>query len=172
MTNLTNNQQNLISRITEEFMRQNEVSAPIKSLLGIEEIVNNVRDKENEIKRVKQYNEIVAEEMQVILYENVSAIRDEIKALRLGACMVNSNWIQRVDGSLVNTIKIEGIKYSDTIYVDVYIGGESARINNEYLPNFLVELTPVILYNKMTFESFCLDQKFRDSIKKLYQFNK
>lgn len=172
MTNLTNNQQNLISRITEEFMRQNEVSAPIKSLLGIDEIINNVRDKENEIKRVKQYNEIIAEEMQVVLYENVSAIRDEIKAINLGARMVFNSWTQEVNGSLVNTIKIEGIKYSDTIYVNVYIGGESVRINNEYLPNFLVELTPVIFYNNMTFENFCLDQKFRNSIKKLYELNK
>jgi len=56
MTNLTENQQNLIAKITEEFMRHNETKTLSKSLLGVEEIIDSIDRKQKEIERVKRYN--------------------------------------------------------------------------------------------------------------------
>lgn len=171
MTNLTENQQNLIAKITEEFMRQNKTKTLTKSLLDVDEIIDAVERKEKETERVKRYNNIVAEEMWVEALHNFDLLLSELTQLGLDAELRNECWIRTYDGRLLNTIRIKGIKDSH-ITIDMEVVGPSVKFENEYLHNSLRQLEPVIYYKNLPFETFCKSVEFRRHLKSLYVLNK
>lgn len=171
MTNLTENQQNLIAKITEEFMRQNKTKTLSKSLLDVAEIIDAVDRKEKEIERVKRYNNIIAEDMWLEAMDNFDLLLSELTQLGLDAEFLNEWWIRTYDGRLLTTIRIKGNKDSH-INIDVEVVGPHVKFENQYLPNSLRQLEPVIYYKNLPFETFCKSVEFRSYLKSLYEKNK
>lgn len=171
MTNLTENQQNLIAKITEEFMRQNKTKTLSKSLLDVAEIIDAVDRKQKEIERVKRFNNIVAEEMWLEAMDNFDLLLSELTQLGLDAEFLTEDWTRCYDGRLLNTIRIKGNKDSH-ITIDLEVVGPYVKFENAYLPNSLRQLEPVIYYNKLPFETFCKSVEFRSYLKSLYEKNK
>ena len=172
MKNLTENQQNLIAKITEEFMRQNETKTLSKSLLGVEEIIDSIDRKQKEIERVKRYNSIVAEEMWVEAIDNFNLLLSELNQLGLDAKFNDERWIICIDGRLLNKITIRGNKNHEQITISIEVVGPHVKFENEYLPNSLRQLEPVIYYKNLPFETFCKSVEFRSYLKSLYEQNK
>ena len=172
MTNLTENQQNLIAKITEEFMRQNKTKTLSKSLLDVEKIIDSVDRKQKETERVKRYNEIVADELWVEVMDNFDLLLSELTQLGLDAEFYSEHWTRCYDGRLLNTITIRGNKVSTTTKVDIEVVGQHAKFENEYLHNSLRQLDPIVYYNKLPFETFCKSEQFRSYLKSLYEVNK
>lgn len=172
MTNLTENQQNLIAKITEEFMRQNKTKTLSKSLLDVEKIIDSVDRKQKETERVKRYNEIVADELWVEVMDNFDLLLSELTQLGLDAELREKRWIRCIDGRLLNKIMIQGNKNPSEITVDVEVVGQYVKFENEYLHNNLRQLDPIVYYNKLPFETFCKSEQFRSYLKSLYEVNK
>jgi len=172
MTNLTENQQNLIAKITEEFMRQNKTKTLSKSLLDIKEIIDSIDRKQKETERIKRYNEIVADQLWFEFMDNFDLLLTELTQLDLDAELYSEHWTRCYDGRLLNTITIRGNKVSTITKVDIEVVGNYAKFENEYLPNSLRQLDPIVYYNKLPFETFCKSEQFRSYVKSLYEKNK
>ena len=172
MTNLTENQQNLIAKNKEEFMRQNETKTLSKSLLGVEEIIDSIDRKQKEIERVKRYNIVVGEELWFEAEDNFDLLLSELTKLGLNAKFNDDFWIRCIDGRLLNKIMIRGNKNNSQITISIEVVGPRVLFENKYLPNSLRQLEPVIYYENLPFETFCESVKFRSDLKSLYEQNK
>ena len=173
---LTENQQQLISQITDEFISHNQSKRASRgeSLLGVDDIINSVQRKRDEIARIKKHNEAVFEAMQSIFEENYDALAHEINALGL-VLRVTSGWWQTHDGKRGITMKVlvSDDRSSDfDFYFDARLTGHHKKFEGE--PIWEVgELEPALIYThhseNYTFEGLCKSKTFVDRIKKMYE---
>lgn len=173
---LTENQQQLIDQITDEFISHNQAKRASRgeSLLGVDDIINSVQRKRDEIARIKKHNEAVFEAMQQIFEENYDALAHEINALGLVLC-ITSDWHQTHDGKRGITMKvlISNDRSSDLeFYFDARLTGHHKKFEGETIWE-VGELAPELIYThhneNHTFEGLCKSQKFIDRIKKMYE---
>jgi hypothetical protein len=173
---LTENQQQLISQITEEFISHNQskVASRGTSLLGVDDIINSAQRKRDEIVRIKKHNEAVFETMQSIFEENYEALSHEIDALGLDL-QITSDWWEAQDGRRGLTMQVSMYydRRSDPdFYFDAKLTGSHALFDGETIWNVCV-LQPTLLYsfrsNDYTFEQLCKNPDFIGTIKRMYE---
>ena len=173
---LTENQQQLISQITEEFISHNQSKRASRgeSLLGVDDIINSVQRKRDEIARIKKHNEAVFKAMQPIFRENYEALSHEIDALGLDL-RITSDWFETQDGKRGISMKISMYynRNSDPdFYFDARITGDYLKWEGEAIWS-IVELNPVLVYsfnsNEYTFEQLCKNPDFLARIKRMYE---
>ena len=176
MKQLTENQQQLIDQITEEFISHNQSKQASRgeSLLGVDDIINSVQRKRGEIVRIKKHNEAVFEAMQQIFKDNYEALSHEMDALGLDL-RITSDWWQAHDGNRGITMKVS--VYTDRpsdfdFYFDARLIGRHTKFDGQPIWE-VVELAPELIYTHSsenhTFEGLCKSQKFVDRIKKMYE---
>ena len=173
---LTENQQQLISQITEEFISHNQSKRASRgeSLLGVDDIINSVQRKRDEIVRIKKHNEAVFKAMQPIFRENYEALSHEIDALGLDL-RITSDWFETQDGKRGISMKISMYynRNSDPdFYFDARITGDYLKWEGEAIWSVCV-LQPTLLYsfrsNNYTFEQLCKNPDFIGTIKRMYE---
>ena len=173
---LTENQQQLISQITEEFISHNQSKVVSRgtSLLGVDDIIDSVQRKRDEIARIKKHNEAVFKAMQPIFRENYDALHHEINALGLDL-QITSDWGEAHDGRRGLTMQVSMYydRRSDPdFYFDAKLTGSHALFDGETIWNVCV-LQPILLYsfrsNDYTFEQLCKNPDFIGTIKRMYE---
>jgi hypothetical protein len=173
---LTENQQHLISQITEEFISHNQSKVVSRgtSLLGVDDIIDSVQRKRDEIARIKKHNEAVFKAMQPIFRENYDALHHEINALGLNLHS-NHGWGEAQDGKRSITMKISMFteRNSDSdFYLDGRITGDYPIWEGQSIYPVCV-LQPILLYtfrsNNYTFEQLCKNPDFIGTIKRMYE---
>ena len=173
---LTENQQHLIDQITEEFISHNQSKRASRgeSLLGVDDIINSVQRKRDEIARIKKHNEAVFKAMQPIFRENYEALSHEIDALGLDL-RITSDWWEAQDGRRGLTMQVS--MYCDRrsdpdFYFDAKLTGNNALLDGEPIWEVMV-LEPTLLYsfrsNDYTFECLCKNADFIERIKRMYE---
>jgi hypothetical protein len=166
---LTENQQNLIDQITEEFISHNQSKRASRgeSLLGVDDIINSVQRKRDEIARIKKHNEAVFSAMEPIFQENYEALWHEINAL--------GDWWETQNGRRGTSIKVS--MYSDRnsdydFYFDAKLTGNHPLLDGEPIWEVMA-LEPTLLYsfrsNDYTFECLCKNAEFIAKIKNMYE---
>tara|TARA_R110000868_G_scaffold408251_1_gene690842 strand:- start:1684 stop:2226 length:543 start_codon:yes stop_codon:yes gene_type:complete len=176
MTTLTTNQQDLINQLISEFIQHNEVSerTKTKSLLGVDEIIDSLKRKKEEIARIKEHNKAVFKAIEPIFDENYEALSQDINALGLNLHS-NHGWGEVQDGRRGLTMKISMFSDRRSDY-DFYLDG---RITGDY-PIWegqslypVCALQPILLYtfrnNNYTFEQLCKNPDFIGTIKRMYE---
>jgi hypothetical protein len=173
---LTENQQQLISQITEEFISHNQSKRASRgeSLLGVDDIIDSVQRKRDEIARIKKHNEAVFKAMQPIFRENYEALHHEIEALGLDL-QITSDWWEAQDGRRGLTMQVSMYydRRSDPdFYFDAKLAG--SHVSFDGAPIWEVrELEPTMLYsfrsNDYTFECLCKNADFIATIKRMYE---
>ena len=173
---LTENQQHLINQITEEFISHNQskVASRGTSLLGVDDIIDSVQRKRDEIARIKKHNEAVFRSMQPIFRENYDALHHEINALGLNLHS-NHGWGEAQDGKRSITMKISMFTERNSdydFYLDARITGDYLKWESEAIWS-IVELNPVLVYSlnskEYTFEQLCNNPDFLARIKRMYE---
>ena len=173
---LTENQQQLIDQITEEFISHNQSKRASRgeSLLGVDDIINSVQRKRDEIARIKKHNEAVFSAMEPIFNENYNALWHEINALGLNMS-ITSDWWQAQDGRRGITMKVS--MYHDRnndhdFYLDAKLTGSDISFDGEPIWEVMA-LEPTLLYpyrsNDYTFECLCKNADFIAKIKNMYE---
>ena len=173
---LTENQQNLIDQITEEFISHNQSKRASRgeSLLGVDDIINSVQRKRDEIARIKKHNEAVFSAMEPIFQENYEALWHEINALGLNL-KITSDWWEAQDGRRGTSIKVS--MYSDRnsdpdFYFDAKLTGNKVLLDGVPIWEVMA-LEPTLLYsfrsNDYTFECLCKNAEFIERIKNMYE---
>ena len=173
---LTENQQHLIDQITEEFISHNQSKRASRgeSLLGVDDIINSVQRKRDEIARIKKHNEAVFSAMEPIFQENYEALWHEINALGLNL-QITSDWWETQNGRRGTSIKVS--MYSDRnsdydFYFDAKLTGNHPLLDGEPIWEVMA-LEPTLIYvfrsNDYTFESLCKDVDLIARIKKMYE---
>jgi len=173
---LTENQQNLIDQITDEFISHNQSKRASRgeSLLGVDDIINSVQRKRDEIARIKKHNEAVFSAMEPIFQENYEALWHEINALGLNL-QITSDWWETQNGRRGTSIKVS--MYSDRnsdydFYFDAKLTGNHPLLDGEPIWEVMA-LEPTLIYvfrsNDYTFESLCKDVDLIARIKKMYE---
>lgn len=176
MATLTTNQQHLINQIITEFIQHNEVSegAKTKSLLGVDEIINSVQRKKDEILQTKEHNRAVFKALEPIFDENYKALSQDIDALGLDL-QITSRWLESSCGLREVSLKIS--MYHDQrsdhdFYFYAKITGECLMLEGEPIWDVVV-LHPALLYSykckDYTFEQLCKNPEFVARIKKMYE---
>ena len=173
---LTENQQQLISQITEEFISHNQSKRASRgeSLLGVDDIINSVQRKRDEIARIKKHNEAVFKAMQPIFRENYEALSHEIDALGLDL-QITSDWWEAQDGRRGLTMQVSMYydRRSDPdFYFDAKLTGSHLLFDGEAIWSVCV-LQPILLYSyrseDYTFEQLCKHPDFIARIKTMYE---
>lgn len=173
---LTENQQHLIDQITDEFISHNQSKQASRgeSLLGVDDIINSVQRKRDEIARIKKHNEAVFSAMEPIFDENYIALSHEINALGLDL-RITSDWWQTQDGrrGLTMQVSIYCDRRSDPdFYFDAKLTSSHLLFDGETIWNVCV-LQPTLLYsfrsNDYTFEQLCKNFDFIGRIKRMYE---
>ena len=173
---LTENQQQLISQITEEFISHNQSKRASRgeSLLGVDDIINSVQRKRDEIARIKKHNEAVHKSMRPIFKDNYEALSHEMEALGLDL-RITSDWFETQDGKRGTSVKVSTYynRNSDyDFYFDARITGDYLKWEGEAIWS-IVELNPVLVYsfnsNEYTFEQLCKNPDFLARIKRMYE---
>ena len=173
---LTENQQQLIDQITDEFISHNQSKRASRgeSLLGVDDIINSVQRKRDEIARIKKHNEAVFKAMQPIFRENYEALSHEIDALGLDL-QITSDWWEAQDGRRGLTMKVSMYydRRSDPdFYFDAKLTGSHLLFDGEAIWSVCV-LQPTLLYsfrsNDYTFEQLCKNPDFIGTIKRMYE---
>lgn len=173
---LTENQQQLIDQITEEFISHNQSKRASRgdSLLGVDDIINSVQRKRDEIARIKKHNEAVFSAMEPIFSENYEALWHEINALGLDL-RITSDWWETYNGRRGITMKIS--MYHDRnsdhdFYLDAKLTGSHMLLDGETIWEVMA-LEPTLLYvfrgNDYTFECLCKNADFIAKIKNMYE---
>lgn len=173
---LTENQQQLIDQITEEFISHNQSKRASRgeSLLGVDDIINSVQRKRDEIARIKKHNEAVFSAMQQIFNENYEALSHEINALGLDL-RITSDWWETYNGRRGITMKVS--MYHDRnsdydFYLDAKLTGSHMSLDGETIWEVMT-LEPTLLYpyrnNDYTFECLCKNADFIAKIKNMYE---
>ena len=173
---LTENQQHLIDQITEEFISHNQSKRASRgeSLLGVDDIINSVQRKRDEIARIKKHNEAVFSAMEPIFQENYEALWHEINALGLNL-QITSDWWETQNGRRGTSIKVS--MYSDRnsdpdFYFDAKLTGNKVLLDGEPVWEVMA-LEPTVLYsfrsNEYTFECLCKNAEFIAKIKNMYE---
>lgn len=173
---LTENQQHLIDQITEEFISHNQSKRASRgeSLLGVDDIINSVQRKRDEIARIKKHNEAVFKSMEPIFRENYEALWHEINALGLNMS-ITSAWWETYDGRRGITMKVS--MYLDRnsdhdFYLDAKLIGSHMSLDGETIWEVMT-LEPTLLYvfrgNDYTFECLCKNADFIAKIKNMYE---
>ena len=173
---LTENQQQLIDQITEEFISHNQSKRASRgeSLLGVDDIINSVQRKRDEIARIKKHNEAVFKSVRPIFKDNYEALSHEIDALGLDL-RITSDWWQAQDGRRGLTMKVSvcADRPNDLdFYFDAKITGHHKKFEGQ--PIWEVgELNPILIYvyrsNDYTFEQLCKNPDFIGTIKRMYE---
>lgn len=173
---LTENQQHLIDQITEEFISHNKSKRASRgeSLLGVDDIINSVQRKRDEIARIKKHNEAVFKSVRPIFKDNYEALSHEIDALGLDL-RITSDWFETQDGKRGISMKVSMYynRNSDPdFYFDAKLAGSHALFDGETIWNVCV-LQPILLYsfrsNDYTFEQLCKNPDFIVTIKRMYE---
>ena len=173
---LTENQQHLINQITEEFISHNQSKVVSRgtSLLGVDDIIDSVQRKRDEIARIKKHNEAVFRSMQPIFSENYDALHHEINALGLDL-WITSDWFETQDGKRGTSMKVSTYCHRSSdydFYLDARITGDYLKWESEAIWS-IVELNPVLVYsfnsNEYTFEQLCKNPDFLARIKRMYE---
>jgi hypothetical protein len=176
MTTLTTTQQNLINQIITEFIQHNEVSErkKTKSLLGVDEIIDSLKRKKEEIARIKAHNKAVFKALEPVFDENYEALSQDINALDLNL-HCGHKWLETEDGmrSISMKLSMSPDRNSDyDFYFDAKITGQCLQWEGQPLWSVCV-LQPVLLYaynsENLTFEQLCKHPKFRQQIKTMYE---
>jgi hypothetical protein len=173
---LTENQQHLIDQITDEFISHNQSKRASRgeSLLGVDDIINSVQRKRDEIARIKKHNEAVFKSMQPIFEENYNALIHEINALGL-SLRITSDWWEAQDGRRGLTMQVS--MYFDRrsdydFYFDAKLTGNKVLLDGEPIWEVMA-LEPTVLYsfrsNDYTFECLCKNAEFIAKIKNMYE---
>ena len=173
---LTENQQQLIDQITEEFISHNQSKRASRgeSLLGVDDIINSVQRKRDEIARIKKHNEAVFKSMEPIFEENYDALAHEINALGL-VLRITSDWFETQNGRRGTGMKVS--MYCDRnsdydFYFDANLIGNNALLDGKPIWEVMV-LEPTLLYsfrsNDYTFECLCKNADFIERIKRMYE---
>lgn len=169
---LTENQQHLIDQITDEFISHNQSKRASRgeSLLGVDDIINSVQRKRDEIARIKSNNENILKSMKPIFKDNYEALSHELNAL--GLCLsLNGDWLTTYDGRPFISMKVSMLhdRNSD---LDFYF---DARIECAYgsFTSEIVVCEPKLQYvfNNAghTFEGLCKNTTFINRIKNMYE---
>jgi hypothetical protein len=176
MTTLTLTQQDLINQLITEFIQHNEVSerTKTKSLLGVDEIIDSLKRKKEEIARIKEHNKAVFKAIEPIFDENYEALSQDINALGLNLHS-NHGWGEAQDGkrSITMNISMFSDRRSDhDFYLDARITGEYFIWEGQSIWSACV-LQPILLYsysgNDYTFEQLCKHPDFIKRIKTMYE---
>ena len=176
MKKLTDNQQDLINQIITEFIQHNEVSerTKTKSLLGVDEIIDSLKRKKEEIARIKTHNKAVFKAIVPIFDENYEALSQDIDALGLNL-HCDYEWRETHDGRRSISMKLSMLsdRSSDgDFYFDAKLTGSHALFDGETIWNVCV-LQPILLYsfrsNDYTFEQLCKNPDFIGTIKRMYE---
>lgn len=179
MSNLSLTQQNLINQLIAEFIRHNASIEYRKfnSLLGIEDIIDEVHRKEKEIARIMAHNETVEKAMEPIIDEHYVALSRDINAL--GLHIERENLYSLVDGTRYQRIQIRTGEYDrsrDDITIKLILRGDAVSFEGKgCLPNQLTQLNPRLIYQwsdyygSRSFEEMCEHEDLRRAIKKLYE---
>ena len=173
---LTENQQHLIDQITEEFISHNQSKRASRgeSLLGVDDIINSVQRKRDEIARIKKHNEAVFSAMEPIFQENYEALWHEINALGL-SLQITSDWWETQNGRRGISMKIS--MYHDRnsdydFYLDAKLTGSDISFDGEPIWEVMA-LEPTLIYvfrsNDYTFESLCKSADLIAKIKNMYE---
>ena len=173
---LTENQQHLIDQITKEFISHNQSKRASRgeSLLGVDDIINSVQRKRDEIARIKKHNEAVFSAMKPIFSENYEALWHEINALGLDL-QITSDWWETQSGRRGITMKVS--MYHDgssdyDFYLEAKLMGSHMSLNGETIWEVMA-LEPTLIYvfrsNDYTFESLCKSADLIEKIKKMYE---
>ena len=173
---LTENQQHLIDQITDEFISHNQSKRASRgeSLLGVDDIINSVQRKRDEIARIKKHNEAVFKSMEPIFEENYDALAHEINALGL-VLRITSDWFETQNGRRGTGMKVSMYCDRDSdsdFYLDAKLTGNHLSIDGETIWQ-VMELKPTVLYsfrsNDYTFECLCKNADFIAKIKNMYE---
>ena len=173
---LTDNQQHLINQITEEFISHNQskVASRGTSLLGVDDIIDSVQRKRDEIARIKTHNKAVFKAIVPIFDENYEALSQDIDALGLNL-HCDYEWRETQDGRRSISMKLSMLsdRSSDgDFYFDAKLTGSHALFDGETIWNVCV-LQPILLYsfrsNDYTFEQLCKNPDFIGTIKRMYE---
>ena len=173
---LTENQQQLISKITEEFISHNQSKITSKgtSLLGVDDIIDSVQRKRDDIARIKADNKAILEGLKPIFKDNFEALAHELNALGLDL-QITSDWWEAQDGRRGLTMQVSMYydRRSDPdFYFDAKLAGSHALFDGETIWNVCV-LQPTLLYsfrsNDYTFEQLCKNPDFIGTIKRMYE---
>ena len=173
---LTENQQQLIDQITEEFISHNQSKRASRgeSLLGVDDIINSVQRKRDEIARIKKHNEAVFKSVRPIFKDNYEALSHEIDALGLDL-RITSDWFETQNGRRGTGMKVS--MYCDRnsdydFYFDANLIGSHRSIDGAPIRE-VMELQPTLLYsfrsNNYTFEQLCKNPDFIGTIKRMYE---
>ena len=173
---LTENQQHLIDQITDEFISHNQSKRASRgeSLLGVDDIINSVQRKRDEIARIKKHNEAVFKSMEPIFEENYDALAHEINALGL-VLKITSDWFEAQNGRRGTTMKVSMYCDRDSdydFYFDAKLTGNKVLLDGEPIWEVMA-LEPTVLYsfrsNEYTFECLCKNAEFIAKIKNMYE---
>ena len=176
MTTLTTHQQDLINQIITEFIQHNEVSerTKTKSLLGVDEIIDSLKRKKEEIARIKTHNKAVFKALVPIFDENYEALYQDIDALGLNLHL-DCEWREAQDGRRSISMKLSMLsdRSSDfDFYFDAKIIGSHFQWEGQPIWSVCV-LQPILLYSyrseDYTFEQLCKHPDFIARIKIMYE---
>lgn len=171
MTTLTTNQQHLINQIITEFIQHNQSTEFIQrnSLLGIQEIIDEIDRKKKEIARVLAHNESVQKAMEPVMDDHYEALAHEINAL--GLSISNGTVYSYNCGTRCKNITI-----AESMTIQAQLRGDAVNFEGTgCLPMQLSQLETRVHYRWsdhygwMPFGQMCKNESFRDTIKKLYE---
>jgi uncharacterized small protein (DUF1192 family) len=168
---LTENQQQLIDQITQEFISHNKSKQATRgeSLLGVDDIINSIQQKRDEIARIKADNEAILEALKPIFEDNFEALAYELNALGLS---LKSNHEWRVTSQGLTFVNMKVAMHHD-ISSDMDFNLE-ARVSHTYSKwSEILTCKPKLQYifwdNTFSFEDLCKNQNFVDRIKRMYE---
>jgi hypothetical protein len=168
---LTENQQQLIDQITQELISHNQSKRATKgeSLLGVDDIINSIQQKRNEIALIKAENEAILEALKPIFEDNFEALAYELNALGL-SLKSNHEWLATSQGLTFVNMKV-AMHHDRTSDMDFNL---EARVSHTYSKwSEIFTCKPKLQYvyseNVFSFEDLCKNQNFINRIKNMYE---
>ena len=171
MKQLTENQQQLIDQITEEFISHNQSKQASRgeSLLGVDDIINSVQRKRDEIARIKADNKAILEGIKPIFKDNFEALAHELNAL--GLCLTSDkDWVTTHDGRSFITMKVSML-HDRRSELDFYFDARVECVHRGF--SEVVVCNPKLQYvfsdTAYSFEEICKNSRFIGKIKTMYE---
>jgi hypothetical protein len=168
---LTENQQQLIDQITQELISHNQSKRATKgeSLLGVDDIINSIQQKRDDIARIKADNEAILEALKPIFEDNFEALSYELNALGL-SLKSNHEWLATSQGLTFVNMKVamHHDRNSDT---DFHFEAQVSHMRSKW--SEILTCKPKLQYvydhNIYSFEDLCKSVSFVNRIKNMYE---
>lgn len=168
---LTEYQQNLIDQITDEFISHNQSKRASRgeSLLGVDDIINSVQRKREEIESMKENNRAIFEALKPVFEDNFDALAHELNALGL-SLKSDHEWRITYQGKRFLPIKV-AMRHDMNSDEDFYLDAQISHTYSKW--SEVVTCKPKLQYvyadNLYSFEDLCKSPIFINRIKNMYE---